>query len=367
MSLTISGIQALDPNMQARLKSIGQAVEDGYRHAFCRNDLAPCNLVSEYEIDKMMPPEIREMNKKASRRFTKKEAKALVEKAIQWRESPENVAAVAHERKLLDLIEKLLTQSDMADEEKMEELTIFGHRNQLSPEIMRASRGLLKAAIDQAKEASERKEVDFGVFTCMGCYAGGEVYLCLSRIENVAARHGLDSDGLIHKVWVHEQAHAMLTADTSREISEHLAQMITATVFKKQGRDDLLDSMEAMSEHQPAEYGMFCVNPNRGLFFNPSGPKSRKASGMSHGGATLPAPKNLGTCMGCKAIAGLHDVKIERPPMGFFFGKTESFQLCDRCTNGAVTSGISNNKMARESTDLPFMNVYVDGEKKTRS
>lgn len=103
------------------------------------------------------------------------------------------------------------------------------------------------------------------MFTAMGCYSNGKVSLCPSRIEASANDLNVDKCILAEVVWVHEEMHSLMNSDVDSDISEHIAQSMTAAALDKLGMHDHLDVMIELAINQPDAYALFALDPNVGL------------------------------------------------------------------------------------------------------
>lgn len=264
-----------------------------------------CQLISESEIDKLIPPYVTEIN---IRQVVDRQSKGLnntVKEYINelFPNKPEEFKA-----RLTNLVEDIIvhrlagTQSPLLQEGYlMQPLPPNGDLVAIGTYHISDIVGIIsqKKNVGTATDDFKQDLKRLIMFTAMGCYGNGIVSLCPSRIEASAKTLGADENILAEVVWIHEEMHSLMNSDVSGEISEHIVQSMTAAALDKLGMNRHLDAMIELASNQPDAYAFFAQDPNIGLLSsktmlkNISPPKTLTASEIG-GSSPNRARKQLG-------------------------------------------------------------------------
>jgi hypothetical protein len=230
-----------------------------------------CQLISEPEIDKLIPPYVTEIN---IRQVVDRQSKGLnrtVKENIDemFPNKPEEFRA-----RLASLVEDIIahrlagTPSPLLQE---------GHLMQPLPpnqDLVVVDKyhisdivGIIghKMNVENAEDAFKKDLRKLIMFTAMGCYGNSIVSLCPSRIEASAKALGVNENILAEVVWIHEEMHSLMNSNVKGEISEHIVQSMTAAALDKLGMNRHLDAMVELASNQPDAYAFFAQDPNAGL------------------------------------------------------------------------------------------------------
>jgi hypothetical protein len=221
-------------------------------------------------MDRVFPPHTREINRRAA---TKRTRESLEQKVADLLHT--YAGNLTEEQ--LDLLKHAFVQAAqeylMGNLEKaramilefmQEEQKMGSHMSVLPDNLF----GILLERISDIRSKVDEYEKDYMTVTAMGCYSGGRVYLCQSRIRHAAGRLGCHPAQLLETVWIHEEMHALMNSNLYPQVSEHIVQTMVAAILDKAGKAKVLDDMVKLSRGQPEEYGLFAQPPNAELLAN---------------------------------------------------------------------------------------------------
>lgn len=264
-----------------------------------------CQLISESEIDKLIPLYVTEIN---IRQVVDRQSKGLnrtVKESIDelFPNKPEEFKArlatlvediIAHRfagtsSPLLQdgyLMQPLPPNQDLVAVDKYHISDIVG---------LIIQKKNVETSADDVKQNLKR----LTMFTAMGCYGNGMVSLCPPRIEASSKALGVKENILAEVVWIHEEMHSLMNSAVNGEISEHIVQSMTAAALDKLGMNRHIDVMVKLASNQPDAYALFALDPNvdllncRIMLRNASAPKYPAPSTI--GGSN---PKRVGKQLG---------------------------------------------------------------------
>ena len=255
-----------------------------------------CQLISEPEIDKLIPPYVTEID-----------IRQVVDRQSKWlnRTVKENIDELFPNKpeefkaRLANLVEDIIvhrlagTQSPlMKTGYSMEPLPPNQDLVAVDKYHISDIVGIIshKKNVEKATEGFEQELKRLIMFTAMGCYGNGIVSLCPSRIEASAKALDVNGNILAEVVWIHEEMHALMNSDVNGEMSEHIVQSMTAAALDKLNMNRHLDAMVKLASNQPDTYAFFAQDPNvdllsiKTMLKNTSPPKKliRSANGGSN-------------------------------------------------------------------------------------
>ena len=232
-------------------------------------------------MDRRCPPKIKEMNDRAAARkvWDSSDLRDMVERNLKessgFAKLYDNLSSEQKDRLVSYLVEYVLDYIAHGDTERL------GHIEKSSIETVTdiidalGNGGVLADLIGmltfnnqelrKKSEEVEKAKKKFATFTTMGCYAGGQVYLCPPRIEKASSSIGCALEEMLEVVWVHEEMHAVLKSDVHPDITEHIAQTMTAATLEREDKPLALLAMIQLAAEQPDVYAFFCLEPNSEL------------------------------------------------------------------------------------------------------
>jgi hypothetical protein len=271
-------------------------LESAMRTCFPAHRIHSCTILSEREMDKIFPPEIRAINQRTAKKRVfrhhdfKEEVDEFLKEDPRFRAEIQKLNKKQYDR-LLSFLVRAVESYVLGHEPNMK----LGERDlqlEKSPGLKIAD---LVGALTYNRESSRRAAKDVRdtlqrlvVFTAMGCFADNQVYLCPTRIEMSSAFLDCKPSEVLEIVWIHEEIHAVLQANMGQSIEEHVVQTMTAGVLDKLSKKHLLTTMMHLSKEQPDEYALFSQEPNIDLLsIRNTGAKRRMTLAKSNRQATL--------------------------------------------------------------------------------
>lgn len=236
-----------------------------------RSRLTECMVVSEDKMDRVFPPHTREINRRAAIKRTRESLEHRVADFLHTYAgnlTEEQLDRLKHAF-VQALHEYLLGNHDKARaiirEFMQKEQKMGSHMSVLPDDLF----GKLLDQISDISSKVDEYEKDYMTVTAMGCYSGGIVYLCPSRIRRTADLLACRPPAqLLEVVWTHEEMHALMNSNLYPQVSEHIVQTMVAAILDKAGKANALDDMVKLSRRQPEEYGLFAQTPNAELLVN---------------------------------------------------------------------------------------------------
>jgi len=270
-------------------KSVAKKVGKLLYTSFGKTNLTPFEIVTRERMDRIMPPRIQERILVAANDMAIKDSSIdEIENQIRdfetrWtsRDRPaKEIANIAIEI-IVDCRLRRIPFDALPLENHIER--IFKKRAPKTYDLAMKWESWLHDIIGFSLQGVVHKrqeyERQYRTTIFAGCFSNGEIYLCHSRIDRDASELGCDFSDMLQIIWVHEEMHAILRSSLKSELEEHLVQMMTAGVFAKAKKTNLVGIMKRFAVRQPSEYGLFAQEPNSALLSSlKSVPQQKKIS-----------------------------------------------------------------------------------------
>ncbi len=287
----ITNLDFLSNSDQKAYLSVETIVEGDLSASFPGRSISICTLLTEAVMDRRCPPKIKEMSDRAAARkvWNPSDLSDMVEcnlrESLASAKHSVNLSPEQRDRLVSYMVEFILDYLAGGNLERLhggEESFI-----EANPDIIHAlgHKGVLfdlegmltfnNQELRKKSEEVEKAKKKFATFTTMGCCVDKQIYLCPSRIEKASSSIGCTLEDMLEVVWVHEEMHAVLNSDVHPDITEHIAQTMTAATLEKVNKLLALLAMVRLAAEQPDVYAFFSFDPNSRLLpvsaMNPPG------------------------------------------------------------------------------------------------
>ena len=277
----ITNLDFLPNSGQEAYLKVETMVGNDLRASFPGRSTSTCTLLTEEDMDRRCPPKIKEMNDRAAARkvWDSSDLRDMVETYLKessgFAKLYDNLSSEQKDRLVSYLVEYVLDYIAHGDTERLghierssietvtDIIDVLGNGGVLADLIgmLTFNNQELKKKSEEVEEAKRR----FRIFTTMGCYAHGQVYLCSSRIGKASSSIECTLEEMLEIVWVHEEMHAVLKSHVHPDITEHIAQTMAAAVLERMGKPMVLNTMVRLGAEQPDVYALFSYDPNSRL------------------------------------------------------------------------------------------------------
>lgn len=250
-------------SMQSRVDAAAEDVRGLANINFPWLDWVPCSDVDEQTMDALHPPQVRAAMGRRANEKTRQEAKRRINRLARELDTEgQDPKLPPHDQEEFRELARRLRASlprDMSPE------SIGSTLRRLLEEWAARSEGrIIDLARNRILPLSDELDREMPsvhstalLTQALGLYTNHQIFVCSSRIYRVITNHdGLSFDELLRVVIGHEIMHSVLDADLRGEVGEHVAQVLAASVFARNGRDDLLRQVKELSHLQPEEYSL---------------------------------------------------------------------------------------------------------------